>query len=367
MNTTEIKPVVEFDTMIDSLVKDELATTNEMAEVNKLTYLRDSEMGSVAFDGRPGRLALTKWSARQLCKLSGIPFGVWLKSSEKLAGDMLGEFLPLVKDPQRKLMVRTYGNKSVLRGLLPIDYPDIHNSDILKGVGDAAAASKNELVVVHANWLDETNTPLFRTRFVMKDLTFHVPEIKEDLYVGLDCLSSEVGGGPLSINILLYRPICTNGMIQVFDNRSYFHYNYDTKMSVQVGDVLNASLDRVNSDMALVHDAVTGAISKKITLAQAKTLLTDMSKENQLNKGVSLKAIGEMEKSGVDSMWDVANAVTSVARSYRDQLRLRYEVAGGALMGLRFKRKSKVEEDWVSNIPQYLLPASSGSQQVATP
>jgi hypothetical protein len=266
---------------------------------------------------------------------------------------MLQEFLPNIKDPQRKLVVRSRGNKTTLRGLLPVDYPDIRNSQILKAVGDNVT---HDFVVNYANWLDEANTPIFRTRFIIKGLSFHLKDINEDIYLGIDCLSSEVGASDLQINLLAFRPTCTNGAMIVFGKRTFYHYTYATAPLMSIDDIMPLCVQRLESSLNEVHQTLTASISQKVTLDQAKQLLLEMAEKAQLNKGVALKSIAEMEKSGVANMWDVGNAITATARGYRDTLRLRYEIAGGALMGLSLKRQTKQEEEWVGNVAPYALP-----------
>ena len=43
--------------------------------------------------------------------------------------------------------------------------------------------------------------------------------------------------------------------------------------------------------------------------------------------------------------WDLVNAITAQARKYKDLARLRYEVVGGDILGLKFKAEKKVEKE----------------------
>lgn len=330
----ELENETRFEDTLAALEQDELTTTAEVVDLTTAQYDRDSDFGSLSFRDRGGKVVLTEWSARQLCKLAGLPFGVWRKASGQLAQDMFGEFMPLVKEPNRKLVLKSFGaSKTVARGVLPIDYPDVRNSELLKAMGKLSS----NFVIASAAWMEESNASFFRTRFVLKDTMFQTSD-NEALFLGVDLTSSELGAGPLQISLLLYRPICKNGASILYGNKPYFYFNYSTALAMDVSDLVKTALTRLTGDLDKVMDAVEVSKKQTITKAESAQLLDKMMKDGLINKGLLIKTLVELEEKGVNTKWDLVQGITAVARGYRDQLRMRYENAGGLLLGLNLQR-----------------------------
>lgn len=326
------KQAIQFGELIDSLQKYETTTSFEAQDLTAATYRRDSEFGSLEWTS--GKYELSEWSARQVCRLAGIPFGVFCKASETLSQDMFKEFTPGVKEPQVKLAIKTFGPKRILRGVLSVDYPDVRNSEVL-----GSLESINEpFDVESASWMDVSSPIQLRTRVTFPNFTRMVNN--EELKIGLDVTSSELGACPMQVNVLLYRTICANGAIASYGRKPYFYYDYSKALVIDVADVFSASMKRVVSDVDVIMDRVRVATQSTINMQRARVILMDAVKEGALNKGVVLKTLGQLEKDGVSNVWDFVNGLTAQARGFRDTLRLKYEAAAGKLLGLSFDRNS---------------------------
>lgn len=340
----------KFEHMIDALHQLEASTHYVEADLSNLKYERDTEWGTVN-DGLSGRRELTEWSCRQLCRLAKIPFTFFKKSTPQLAKETFEEWVPAMNDPLVKLAIRSYGgSKEVIRGILPVDYPEVRNSEVLEAVGNVGVPFSVE----SAPWMDSIDPPFIKTRFILNDMEYEIGS-DDKLYVGVDVLCSELNASVFEINLLLFRLVCRNGAIAVFDNKPYFYFDYKTSFMFDLGDLICSSVDRLNMEKDNFFDVAKKSLDVKITSDQAKVVIMEMVKGESINKGVAVRTIKEIDRTGAATGWDLVNALTSSAQGFRDVLRLRYETAAGALMGLSFSRNKK-EDDYAMAAPEKMLP-----------
>jgi len=342
MSTTTQAPIV-FDDLISALKKYEGTTSYQAQDMTDAVYARDSEWGSLTWHG--DKFELNEWSARQLCRLTAIPFGIFRKASEPLSQDMVKEFAPAMKDPQVKLAIKTFGaNKKVLRGILSVDYPDIRNSEVLEAIKDVG----EDFIVDSAGWMDQANPSTLRTRVVFPNFGRTVNN--EELKLGLGVTCSELNGCDLEANVILFREVCKNGAIASYGNKPYFHFDYKSTWVLDLKDILTAAVGRAGNDLDNFMNRVEEAAATQIDIAHARYILTNAVKDGILNKGVAIKALAVLEKEGCKTAWDMVNALTAQARGFRDELRIRYERAAGLMLGLMFTRK-KAEDEYAPNGP----------------
>lgn len=349
-----LQPVCDLVDAIAALRKDEAAGSVQVCELKDMDYERDGEYGSLHYGNVT--YSLNDWSAKQLCRIAGMPFGVWSKVSGPLAKDLTREMVLAVKNQQRKLVLRTYGKKTVIRGILPVDYPDIKNSDILEGL---RSRINIPYVVQSAKWLDSTSQPLLRTRIVFTDPDYTMKVGDETLFLSLDITSSEVGGGLFAVNLLLYQLICANGAIATYGKKPYFAYNYAPGISFDVPAIMGEAVDRASLDAPRLATCVKDAMAQVMDNDRAKLVLLEMQKNNTLNKGVVIKAISLIDgnKKAITSLWDLVSMITEISQSYRDELRLRYETIAGSLLGMQFNRRAnRPEETYAEKMPMLALP-----------
>lgn len=329
----ELKPVSTVAEMLTALQKHEQNTTYEADEVKNYVYERDSEFGSL--NKGTLKLVLTQVSLKHLCRFIGVPNSVFLAASPQLANEMLKEFLLKKKDDEkaRKFALKKSGGKTILRGLLPVDYSDIRNSDMLRPF----EALEAKVVVQQANWMDEVDAPYVRTRFIFKETLKNVDG--DDLYLGLDVASSELAAGPASAAITLFRLVCKNGAIGTYDERPYFFYDYRGALSVDMQIVMKTVTERMESDSVLFWERAHSAMQLTLNKQQALELLERLQSQGVLNKGISIKVQRQLEKNPPKTKWDFVNTLSDQAKGYRDELSLRYEMAAGRETGLLFSRR----------------------------
>jgi len=245
-----------------------------------------------------------------------------------------------------------------------VDYPDIKNSEVLQAIADKLTIP---FVVQSASWMDEVSSPWLRTRLILTDKAFQFKEGGEDINLGLDITSSEVGGGHFMVNLMLFQQVCTNGAIATYGNKAYFVYDYSPGVALDIPGLMYAAVDRMGNDVATVAECVREAIASPLDKDGSLKVLKSMQSAGTLNKGVVVKALATLEKGkDIKNLWNLISTITEIAQSYRDELRLRYETVGGAMMGMKFDRRPNTpEEEFGQAMPVLTLPPIHTPKQPA--
>jgi len=345
------KPTFNYDELMAALQKHEDTTSFEAQDMSSCVFEKDCEFGSLTFGAR--RLELTEWSSRQLCKHAGLSWGFFGKASSDLLRDTFREFLPGLKDPVMKLALKMYGKKrTVVRAVLPVDYPDLRNSQILEALGSLTVPFE----IDDAPWADAVDSPVMRTRLVFKHEAFDDSN-GDTLRIGIDIVGSELGACDLEENIIIWKQICANGMVATYGKKPFFCFNYKTTTVPALEPILKMSMERGSTDSQRIMAKVEKAVQTTVTANEAIELFKKMYQSNHLNKGVALQTIAAIEKDGCTNLWEAVNCLTSAARGYRDLKRLEYELAAGGLLGLNFDR-TKQDADLAATRDPLQLPPS---------
>jgi hypothetical protein len=356
-----VKPVAEIGELISALENASKSTFSTADDLKGYEYVRESEYGQLRRDGQS--LQLSELALRQLCRHIHVPYSTFKGASTKLANDMFQEFVGAKKDEerQRKFCLRKAGNTQILRGLLPIEYTDTRNVDLLRPFVDQSG-----FVVQHAPWMDKADEPFITTRLIHKDLMLQTKtsEGKEEtLYLGMELSSSELGEGPMMVGIVLFRPVCSNGAISLYGSYPYFYYDYGGTLQISDFSQVTATVQRrLEADVPLFWGRVQEAMDTPWKLTDTEEALSRMQANGRLNKGVSVKVARYLEQNPPTSQWDFVNAITNQAQTYRGVLRQRYELAAARTMNLVFDR-SKSEPDWLVTVKKKEKPAPPANGQ----
>ena len=152
---------------------------------------------------RDNEVGLTPYAFSQLCTKLGIPTQYMKKCIE--AG-----FTPLVMDNinnwldnfgHKKLLIRKYGD--VVRGILSDKYSICDTPEILSAIEQSGILGSMDL----KSYI--INPSRFHARFVGDKMKV----VGEDLFAGIQIDSSDVGRSKLDIKFLVYKQVCTNGLV----------------------------------------------------------------------------------------------------------------------------------------------------------
>ena len=178
----------------------------------------------------------------------------------------------------------------------------------------------------------------------------HVPHLRQDIIKGdavipgIVISNSEVGSGSLRVEPFLYRLVCSNGMIGQ-DKLTRVHLGGELKgiegllqedtiqahqeaTSMIVRDVIDGVFapDKLNS---WIEEIRTGT---RVQIDKPTEAVTWAVKNFGIPKSLETSILDEFIKGSGSSQWDLANAVTAVAREVEDeQVQVELERTGGDL------------------------------------
>ena len=186
--------------------------------------------------------------------------------------------------------------------------------------------------------------------------------VGDEVQAGIIISNSEIGYGAVSIQPLIYRLVCDNGMI-LPDQR--FRKNHvgaradagedvytmltdealkadDTAIMLKIRDVVSGAMDQIHFDKALVR--MRQAAEAKITgdPVKAMEVLTETMTLSQHESGAVLTSLIE---GGDLSKWGFVNALTAQANTVEDYDRaVELSTAGGKLLDLPQDQWQRISE-----------------------
>jgi len=313
----------------------------QAVDVGKLTFT-DSEDHGMLVTEDDKRLSLTKASVTSLARFIKLPAGYIRTASSTLVNKSLREFGEQLQNPIGQAIIHQnpVDGRFTLRGVIAEGKKFRANALMLENV---KRIFNDDVKIEHAPWSVSDHPAFFRTRLIWPDTGIEVDG--SPIMMGMDLLNSDVEHVQEQINLLLYRQICTNGMIAQYGGRPYFYMDNKKSAIFDYEAVIKSVSNRVGDDAKQCYENVRTAQTDRMTASDALDRLVELEKQKKLPKSFVVKTMTAIsEDLSFKSRWDLVNAITAQARKYKDEARLRYEIVGGNVLGLSFKaEKKKVE------------------------
>jgi hypothetical protein len=212
-----------------------------------------------------GEIPLNNWSHGQLASYTDIPKAYYDRIKQEnasLLAQNVNHSLSLRQDDKR--LIRTLDGN--VRALLSNRYRMLDSYDLAETV---LPIMLNNNMAVKSAEITERNTYI---RAVMPKLEGEVTK-GDVVQYGLQISSSDVGAGSLRVEPLIYRLVCTNGLITSQALRKY----HIGKVAGEFNDIQEILSDRAKelSDAAFwqsVYDIVLNSINPKIFEAEIEKL-----------------------------------------------------------------------------------------------
>jgi hypothetical protein len=294
--------------------------------------------------GSAGAFDLTRHARRQVEQRVGIPAAFADRLSEKhldlLAYNMNQLFQ---REPERR-MVRTLDGSA--RAFLSDRYRLLDNYDLAQAVLPLLMDQPDARIV---------STQFTETRFYIKAL---FPRVEREVSVGdpvqsgIVVSNSEVGSGSLSVQPLVYRLVCKNGMISSYGGQRKYHvgrahsseaeafelYRDETLQAddrafwLKVQDVVRATMDESKFEVIVRKMAETKG--QPITGNPVRAV-EEITKVLTLNQTEGENVLQHLIRGGDLSRYGMLNAITRAAQDVDDYDRATdLEAAGGRIIEL---------------------------------
>ena len=235
-----------------------------------------------------------------------------------------------------KRMVRTFiGDQSVARAFLSDRYRPLDNYDLAHAI----------MPMLTSNGMEVKSASLTETRLYIQAVdmklqakikpSVHQREVDDTVYAGIVISNSEVGSGSLSIEAMLYRLVCTNGLIAGDrfrrahlgralgggDNDAVEMFSDNTKkltdaaLWAQVHDVVNASLSEATFQAVVAK--FQAATTMEIPDFDPKRVVEVTAQRLNLSDYESDAVLKNLFTAGDPTIYGLTNAVTRVAQDVK--------------------------------------------------
>lgn len=313
-------------------------TSNQYIYMRDYTYRHDTDNGHTLIHTESGKTLYFYGDIplKQLCKMIRVPFSFVKKNPTYLNNDIMQFWLveslssesKSNGNPDHKLVrIMDIGGKPYIRAILDYDTVIIDNSDLLDLINEYFG---EEMEVALLDGVDLAD-PTFNVRLAFRE-SFD-PGDGAECKIGFHLRASEVAFTPLTLNSIIYRPVCSNGLIVQYGGNPYFTSNYKEVMPEDMKALFEGVLPRLREDLNSVRNRVCKAVDEQVTPEILRTLFSQLKKQ----KGVSTTFIEKVEVQAVGSSakyWDVINHITNLAQELPTDQRLKYEKFAGDLLNL---------------------------------
>lgn len=306
-------------------------------------YVRDGDAAPELSLPTLGEFPLTTHAQRQVAERLGIPFKLWerfrLNHPDLLDHNVNALFR---REPERR-MIRTLDGKA--RAFLSDRYRRLDNDQ----VAEHLLPVLGEIPDVRFASADVTDRHLY-----IKAVAPRVQgEIKtgDVVQAGVVIRNSEVGSGSLSVQPMVYRLICQNGMIattatrhyhigrQVGTNDASYEVFRDETMQaddkallMKVADVTRAAVDETvfQGLIASMREAADGP-----PMLQPVAGVERLAKKLDLAESEGQSVLRHLIEGGDLTAWGALNAVTRASQDVEDYERAtQLEAAGGRVLAM---------------------------------
>lgn len=319
----EAKTFYDPSEVVDQIV--EVSKRNETIECSL------SELGFTHQDGQVlvvfpdmRKFTLTHTAEVLMCSEAGMPHSYFKKISDDLKVKNLQDRLALLKR-DRKLMVNN--ELQTLRGLTPVSYVDILNSDIL-----AKLDIPNVKVTPLRNYDDYALLAERSLHFRVVLGELKMIKDKSKIFVGFNLSASELGGFFSTLPII-YRHATGTALIvtEAIRNEAY-RVSYKA-MDIDIAKgLIKAIVDNWKKKLTDVEDCVNQKEQADFIKEEVQELLTQME-ENRISRKF-VNVVSDSVTNFPISEWDFLNQVTRLAQDLSNANLLAIEATMARLTGL---------------------------------
>lgn len=233
-----------------------------------------------------------------------------------------------LEDYNKDLFIREYDG--AVRGILSSKYSVCDTPEIIEVVDDVLDLDN---YIVKGYFLTPER---FHLRIVQKGM---LNIDGEDLFAGLTIDSSDIGRSILTCNFLIYKQVCTNGLVVSRGGGTLFEQKHIGISAEEFSSGLRESLLLIpDLTKSIVQSIEEKRNSKKIITSftdeeEIKSLVDSLRLNAKMSEDSATKVIELMRnKTYSNSKWGLINSLTEVAQDYTLERRLEIERYAGNIL-----------------------------------
>lgn len=291
-------------------------------EARGLTFISD--------DGGKNIYPVSKYALGQLGAKIGVPVNYLDKCVAsgriELAQQNVNSWL---EDYNKGLFIRECAGE--IRGILSTKYAVCDTHEILEVLEQKLDLSTFN---IKGYFLSPER---FHLRLVQKE---RMKVDNEDLFAGVIIDSSDVGRSTLDVRFLVFKQVCTNGLIVSQNSSSLFKQKHIGITAEDFSSGFSKSIEILPEIVAEVTKRIEATRSvkldkkfSKLSDEEMENLIKQIKEETKLSEANAKKVIEIMQAKRYDiSQWGYINALTDVAKGLTLESRLELEKYAGTLL-----------------------------------
>ena len=286
---------------------------------------------------QPRGLALTKWATAQVCQRLNIPLAYFRRCPSPLQDEQANHWLHSQKAVQnRQSHKANNGQKErdrwllrvkhdVLRGALSERYTRLDNEDLLASLLPSLETR------FEVGWFALTDESL-HLRLIDPKLTREVLP-GDRLVAGLHIANSEVGKRSVTVDAMVYRLVCQNGLVRLVKGRSLLHQRHvaltQPRMELALKNAVQEALIQSTGFMERLSWAIQQPISDVPGTLDAIAADWGLS---QALRGKVQEAILTEPRHLHETLYGLVNGLTGAAQALAADDRYTLEALTGKLL-----------------------------------
>ncbi len=268
-------------------------------------------------------LTPTNWATGQLCARLGIPAPYFRRCPPDLQDAQANYWLSKNKDVDgEKWLVRA--KEDGLRAVLSSRYSPLDNDELVRALQPMMDAR------LRVDWLDLSDEGL-HLRIVDPQKTRDVLP-GDGLSVGIHIGNSEVGGRSLSVDALIYRLVCTNGLIRLVKGKSLLRQRHIHIAGPRLIAALEEAVENAWSEASGFLEQMRE--TTKMPVPDVEGTIERIGERWHLSQSVQEGILSDLRREPLrvqETVYGVVNALTSAAQRLPAEGRYDMEVLAGHL------------------------------------
>ncbi len=275
----------------------------------------------------PQGLELTPWATTQLCQKVNVPTAYYRRCPAFLQDAQVNHWLwklgDYEKDEGEDWLLRMKGDR--LRGILSRKYTRLDNTEVARTV---ESLCKERFDV---EWLSVTDESL-HLRLVDPTLSRNVLP-GDRVCAGIHIGNSEVGKRAVTVDALVWRLVCQNGLVRLVKGKSLLYQRHihlsKPMLSQALGNAINEALVQSTGFMERMSQATAETIPKMEEAIAALSSSWGLSSvtSDKVRETLRNEPFGQQE-----TLYGLVNAFTQTAQTLNPDDRYSLEVLSGTLL-----------------------------------
>lgn len=283
-------------------------------------------LGADAPMSRPDVLDPNEWAIGQLCNQIGVPASYYQRCPDHLKDEQFNYWLKrYVNEAKNEPSWLLRAQDTTLRAVLSSRYGRLDNEPLIACLERHVDSS----MVVQSVCVTDIS---FHIR-LLKPASRRMVRVGDEICAGIHIANSEVGMRAVTVDALVYRLVCTNGLIRTVKGSSLYKRrhigNFSEDLAAALPEAIGQSFEEARTAMERFAESTTMTVSdpeKEISAFAKSNGFTEEFAKN------ALFSLAHEDAANQSTRYGIINALTAVARTMEPDARYRVEQLAGGLL-----------------------------------